>query len=125
MTNAFNWYLRCLSKPLPIGTYDYDFYLHRQSAGVLLRADMVSRLAEGAEKSWRWNDPEKTANVHHAVGASRILRSEHACGADELHRKESAPLSDEQRKLKGSFGMENEFDYHRWRNERLLDLRIA
>jgi hypothetical protein len=74
---------------------------------------MVPRLAERVEKPWRRDDAEEAPDVHHAIGASGIFRPEHAVREDELHCEEPRTLRNKQWKLKGSFGMENEFDcYH-------------
>lgn len=86
-----------------------------------MRAYLVSNVAEGAEKPGRRDDAEEATDVHDAFGASRVFRSEHAAGEDELYWKEPRPVGDEQW-WNHCRGMGNDFDYHFWNDECLLDL---
>lgn len=85
---------------------------------------MVSNAFEGAQESRRRNDPEETSNVHHDIRTPRIFRTEHATGKNELHWKEPRPHHEQccESRWRKCYVMGNDFDYHFWNDECLLDL---
>lgn len=85
-----------------------------------MRARLVPEPSEGPEEPRRRDDPEEATDVHDADGASRILCPEHAAGEDELQCRPEG--TNEQWGRQGGHGMGNDFDYHFWNNECLLDL---